>query len=102
MHQLIPQEILNKLPNLYDTENTKDPTCHIKLFIPGSNWTFYILEFSKEDKNTLFTYNIGHDAELGYQSLKELSEVRGPLGLKIELDTNFIPTPLSAVKKLYS
>jgi len=47
MQTLIPQELLDKLPNLYDTENTKDPICHIKLFTPDSNWTFYILEFSK-------------------------------------------------------
>jgi len=102
MQQLIPQELLSILPNLYETENTKDPICHIKLFTPDSNWTFYILEFSKEDQNTLFTYTIGHEAELGYQSLKELSEVRGPLGLKIELDSSFTPTPLSAIKKLHS
>jgi len=102
MQQLIPQELLSILPNLYETENTKDPICHIKLFTPDSNWTFYILEFSKEDQNTLFTYTIGHESELGYQSLEELSSICGPLGLKIELDSSFTPRPLSEVKKLHS
>ena len=101
MQTLIPSELLNKLPNLYYTENIKDPICHIKLFTPDSNWTFYILEFSKEDKDTLFTYTVGHEAELGYQSLEELNSIRGPFGLKIELDTSFIPIPLSAIKKLH-
>ena len=45
MQTLIPPELLNTLPNLYDTENEKDPICQIKLFTPDSNWTFYILEF---------------------------------------------------------
>ena len=36
---LIPQEQLQNIPNLYDTENDKDPICHIKLFTPDSNWT---------------------------------------------------------------
>ena len=77
MQTLIPQEQLQNLPNLYDIKSDKDPICHIKLFTPDSNWTFYILEFSKEDENTLFTYTIGHESELGYKSLEELSEVRG-------------------------
>jgi len=102
MQQLIPTKFLNKLPNLYDTENTKDPICHIKLFTPDSNWTFYILEFSKENQNIIFTYTIGLESELGYQSLEELSSVRGPLGLKIELDSSFTPTPLSQIKKMHS
>jgi len=98
---LIPQELLSKLPSLYDTENTKDPICQIKLFTPDSNWSFYILEFSKENQDTFFSYTIGYEAELGYQSLKELISVKGPLGLKIELDSSFQPTPLSDVKKLH-
>ncbi len=59
------------------------------------------MEFSKEDQDTLFTYTVGHEAELGYQSLKELESIKGPLGLKIELDQSFKPTPLSEVKKLH-
>ena len=102
MQTLIPQGQLQSLPNLYDTENDKDLICHIKLFTPDSNWTFYILEFSKKDENTLFTYTVGFESELGYQSLEELSEVRGPFGLKIELDMSFTPIPLSQVKKLHS
>ena len=57
---------------------------------------------NKKDDNTLFTYTIGMESELGYQSLEKLSEVRGPLGFKIELDSSFSPTPLSEVRKLHS
>ena len=48
MQQLIPTKFLNKLPNLYDTESIKDPLCHIKLFTPDSNWTWYITEISTQ------------------------------------------------------
>ena len=98
---LIPLNLLEKTPNLYDTENTKDPTCHIKLFTPDSNWTWYITEISKEDTVTCFGLVSGHSLELGYFNLDELNEVRGPLGLKIERDIHFTTTVLSEVKKLH-
>ncbi|QOY50942.1 DUF2958 domain-containing protein [Candidatus Sulfurimonas baltica] len=99
--QTLIQKALLSLPDLYDTENTKDPICHIKLFTPDSNWTWYITEISKEDKDTCFGLVSGHELELGYFTLSELNSVRGPFGLKIEQDTSFTPTPLSEVKKLH-
>lgn len=101
MQTIIPPELLNTLPNLYDTENTKDPICHIKLFTPDSNWTWFITEFSVEDKDTCFGLVSGHELELGYFTLSELSSIRGPLGLKVELDISFSPTSLSEVRKLH-
>ena len=56
MSKLIPHSMLEAIPNLYDTEDVKDPICHIKNFTPDSSWTWYIIEFSKEDKNTCFGY----------------------------------------------
>lgn len=102
MQTFIPQEQLQNLPNLYDTENDKDPLCHIKLFTPDSNFTWYIIEISQKDSNTCFGLVSGHDIELGYFTLSELSSVRGPLNLPIELDSSFSPTPLSEVKKFHS
>lgn len=49
MSKLIPTSMLEAIPNLYDSENEKDPICHIKLFTPDSNWTWHIIEISKED-----------------------------------------------------
>ena len=56
MSKLIPGSMLEAIPNLYDTEDVKDPICHIKIFTPDSSYTWYIIEFSKEDKNTCFGY----------------------------------------------
>jgi len=99
MSKLIPDTLLAKLPNLYETENDNNPFCYIKLFTPDSNWTWYIIEISKEDKNTCFGYVIGHESELGYFSLAELEGVKGSLGLAVERDTSFSPVCLSEVKR---
>ena len=98
MGKLLTQTQLSALPDLYTTEDVKDPLCHIKLFTPDSNWTWYLIELSKKDKATCFGYVIGLESELGYFSLQELEEVRGSLGLCVEIDTSFTPTLLSIVK----
>ena len=99
MSTLIKEDPFKAIPDLYDTEDLKDPLCQIKLFTPDSNFTWYIIEFSKEDNNTCFGYVQGYESELGYFSLKELSSIKGPLGLAVEMDLSFKPTPLSIVKK---
>ncbi len=81
MQTLIPLKLLNKLPNLYDTENIKDPICHIKLFTPDSNWTWYITEISKKNNDTCFGLVSGHSLELGYFNLDE----QGPKRTKFKL-----------------
>ena len=99
MSKLIPQTLLSALPDLYSQENIKDPLCHIKLFTPDSNWTWYIIEYSHSDKVTFFGYVVGLESELGYFNLQELAEIKGPIGLAIELDSSFTPTLLSEVKR---
>jgi hypothetical protein len=99
MNSLIPNELLLNIPNLYETEGVKDPLCHIKLFTPDSNFTWYIIELSKEDKNLCYGYVKAFEDELGYFTLEELKQVRGGLGLPIERDISFKPTPLSKVKR---
>ena len=99
MSNLISKELLVNIPDLYDTEDQKDPLCHIKLFTPDANFTWYIIEYSKSDFNTCYGYVVGLDNELGYFTLKELESVRGSLGLPIEIDSSFTATPLSTIKK---
>jgi len=88
---------LSELPDLYSTENLKDPICHFKLFTPDSNWSWYIIEVDQESL-LCFGYVIGHESELGYFTLQELEEVQGSLDLPIELDIHYTPTLLSTVK----
>lgn len=96
--ELIPKEIKERIPKLYETEYHKDPIVYVKLFLDG--WTWYITELS-EDSDICFGYVISPfcDGELGYFSLKELMSLRGKLGIWVERDLFFKPTPLSKIKK---
>jgi hypothetical protein len=93
---LLTDEIRNQLPPLYSTETTPDPTAWVKFFTPDASWTWYATEFDGED--TFFGLIQGLDEELGYFSLSELQTLRGPLGLTIERDISFKPTPLSVLR----
>ena len=97
--QLLTQELRKKLPALGATEKIDDPTIQAKFFTPDSNWTWFATEFDQKD--TFFGAVSGFEFELGYFSLSELQQTRGPLGLPIERDLHFTPTPLSKIRKEY-
>ena len=95
--ELIPQELQKTIPKLYETEEQTDPIAHIKLFIDG--WSWFITEISM-DKDICFGYVISpFGSELGYISLEELASLIGSLGIGVERDISFQPTPLSVIKK---
>jgi len=102
MGKLIPQTLLSDIPDLYATEEQTNPLCHVKLFTPDSNWTWYIMEFSKTDRDTCYGYVQGLENELGYFTLSELENVHGALGLGVERDLHFKSTLLSTIKELSS
>ena len=94
--KLLTKEIRKRLPPLYTNEDNPDPVVQVKFFTPWSNWTWFAIEFDGED--IFFGLVKGFETELGYFSLAELEQVRGPWGLKIERDMYFDPKPLSEVK----
>lgn len=94
--KLMTQEIKKQLPALYSQDNVEDPIAKIKYFCPWNQWTWFAIEYDGE--NMFFGKVVGHETELGYFSLSELESVTGPLGLKIERDLYFKPTPLSQCK----
>ena len=69
MGNLIPQNLLNQISNLYETERSINSTCHY-------SWFWYIIEISKEDKHTCYGYVMGFESELGYFSLKKLESIK--------------------------
>jgi len=95
---LIPKELREQIPPLYATEEETNPTVYVKLFIDG--WSWFITEMSM-DNDTAFGYVVSPfcDGELGYFSLNEIVELKGSLGLGVERDLYFKPTPLSEIKK---
>ena len=98
MSKLLSHEQLQLIPNLYETENQEEKICYVKLFLPNSNWTWYIIEIDKQDNNTCFGFVDGLEQELGYFTIKELENLRGQFGLKAELDSSFKATRLSKIK----
>lgn len=71
----------------------------VKLFTSDANATWLISEVDPDDPDRLFGLcDLGLGSpELGYVSLAKLNAVRGPLGLPIERDLNFVADkPLSA------
>ncbi|QKF78232.1 DUF2958 domain-containing protein [Arcobacter defluvii] len=95
--ELIPKNLLNRIPKLYETEEQNNPIAYVKLFLEG--WTWFITEISI-DNNICFGYVISpFGAELGYFSLEEIKSIKGSLGLGVERDLSFKPTRLSVIKK---
>ena len=97
--ELLTKEILNKLPALNTTEKIPIPEkiVQVKYFTPWTNWTWYAVEYSPEDK-TFFGLVYGLEKEWGYFSLDELESIQGPVGLKIERDLNFKPCRIAKLE----
>jgi hypothetical protein len=98
---LLPKEMAEKLPALYANEELGlAAQALVKFFTPDAKWTWYASEYDPSAQ-IFFGYVIGLEDELGYFSLEELEEARGPLGLPIERDEHFEPTSLEELRKHY-
>jgi hypothetical protein len=81
------------LPPLYCGEEQElDALAQVKFFTPDAQWTWYASEFDGDD--LFFGLVSGFDVELDYFSLKELKEVKDPMGLPIERDLYYEPKSL--------
>jgi len=69
----------------------------VKLFDPASSWTWYVAEYDAESREA-FGLIDGHEKELGYFSMIELVEYRSPMGLPLERDIHYRPTPLAELQ----
>lgn len=99
--KLITKEIAKKIPALYATENLSDEEkmVWVKLFTPDAQWTWYIVEY--DPSGLCFGIVDGLEKEIGYFDLRELETLRGPLGLRIERDLHFKPTPMKEIMESY-
>ena len=94
---LLPDEIREKLPDIYSQEEKgMEAQAVVKFFTPDSNWTWYATEFDGEDR--FFGLVVGQEIELGYFSLSELEEIRDPFHLPVERDLYFQPKTLAELK----
>lgn len=96
--ELLPKELEEKLPPLYETEDTPtdEKTLQIRYISIFSNWEWYVCEYDKESK-TFFGFVKGHEDEWGYFSLQEFQEINEE-NLKIIRDENFTPITFKELK----
>ena len=88
-------EQLNKVPDLYSTENIqfKDKLVHLHFTIDRCHW--WAMEF--DGKDTFFGYVMLNgwyqDAELGYFSLAELEAVKLSGIIEVQCDPHWVVQP---------
>jgi hypothetical protein len=101
MMKLLTKEILRRLPPMGGQSGVADPVAYVKFFTPDAGWTWYATEGERDGADFIFFgYVEGLAAEWGYFSLSELQRVRGVLGLRVERDLWFEPTPVSKLKSI--
>lgn len=94
-YNYITKAIAKTLPKLYSTDGSGyEAIARLKLFTPDGDYTWYVTEY---DPNTETCFGLvkGLETELGYFSLKEIRNLRGPMGLPVERDLYFSPKPLN-------
>jgi len=97
LNQFIQVLQLRGTPALYSQDGKGElAMVHVKFFDPCGSWTWYATEFDGKDQ--CFGVVCGFERELGYFSLAELSQVKGAMGIGIEIDTHFLPQPLDKCK----
>lgn len=98
--KLLTKQMRKEMPPLRATESipTEDKKLLVKFFCPWNQWTWFAIEGEPQIDDGgaewdyhFFGYVIGHEKEWGYFSLRELEDVRGPMGLKIERDLYWQP-----------
>lgn len=99
MQKLLSKELKERLPKFREQENSDDPIVYAVYFFPGSGWTWFVTEGQPEVNHFIFFgYVIGFESEWGYFALSELEEL-DIHGIKVERVKDFIPTPISELKK---
>ena len=99
--KLLTKEIKEQIPALYSQDGKGDDAiAYVKFFTPDSCWTWYVLEGQETDDGDWLFFGLvqGFEEELGYFSLSELENIRGTLGLPVERDLFFKPTPIKNLR----
>jgi hypothetical protein len=104
----ISKELEKQIPPIRSQEDVEDPMVICKLFMPGTDWKWFVVEGEQtvteeqEDDFLFFGLVHGHELELGYFLLSELLLAWGPLGIGATLDKGFEQVPISVIRKRYS
>jgi|SRR5579872_6672946 len=87
---LLTDELRARLPPLYSQEAAPDPYVYARFTLPGTTWSWYVIEGEARDGDYLFFgFVCGQDSEFGYFLLSELESVQTRLGARVEQDPTF-------------
>lgn len=106
--KLLPKQLKAKIPPIGSQDEVFDPMVVCKYFDPTGSWTWYVMEGEEREDGTFefYGYIVGHVAEFGYFTLRDLETAKkGCTGLKalpIERDLYFTPCKLSEITALHS
>lgn len=97
---MMTKEIREQIPKLYEQDGMRyEAVAYVHYFCPWNDWHWYGTEF--DGKDTFFGLVRGFVTELGYFSLRELSETKVSIGgttiNAVERDIHWTPKPLSEV-----
>jgi hypothetical protein len=87
--------VRESLPKLGSTSEEENQIARVKFFYPDFEWTWYGIEFDGDD--IFYGLVSGFEEEFGSFQLSELMENRGTMGLEIERDLYFQPTPVRSL-----
>ena len=88
--ELLPDDLKIRLPPLLSQEAADEPIVYARYFLPGTRWSWFVLEGEPEEVDFLFFgFVVGLESEFGYFLLSELESVRNQLGLGVERDLTF-------------
>lgn len=80
---------LQKLPKLYETDGKRGDLPAVYVFTPDSGATWVLWEYSADEGNAFGLCDLGLGyPEMGYVSVPELEELRGSMGLPVEVDSS--------------
>ena len=91
-HKLLPQELVEQIPGLYETEDTQleDKVVFAHYFCGAADW--YVCELDRETGEMFGHCDLGLGfPEWGYVRIQDLAELRGQFGLPVERELDFTP-----------
>ena len=91
-HKLLPQELVEQIPGLYETEDTplEDKVVFTHYFCGAADW--YVCELDQETGEMFGHCDLGLGSpEWGYVRIQDLAELRGQFGLPVERELDFTP-----------
>ncbi len=97
------REELEKLPRLYESEETplSDKLIHMHFFLAGCDW--YVAEYDPQE-GILFGYAILNadyeNAEWGHISFHELRELRTSQGFEVDRDLHWRPRKVAEIERI--